>query len=464
MAALLASRRWCREDWRVSALAPAYEGAGAYRRDIDRLVEHCAAVQAALGARESADEAIRNLPRGGQRHEIAAALKAGARLRGLESDGSCRYCFLSPCICAAIETVPALRHRVWLLLHHTEVFRRTNTGKLLALACPGARLAVAGVPALEAPLLELMAQARPTTVVLYPGPGCIGTAELLAALRTNARPVHGAASGAARARARASPPHGAVLPALDIVLLDATWTCAKSLVRRLPPDARFVRINTAAGGARSLFATRHQGEARGEAGLVSTAEACAALLDELGEPHELGAALRDNFRLSEDTVLLQSRGMHRQRFGSWTKLTPRARAAHQGQSGPGGAPARHSSSDDGRGVESGGGAPGNVDTDDGAPPAEDGCAAHARTSSSPCSRPRGTDPRADGGRSSGAHVSEHQQQQPGSSGADADARPPLCLAAPCNAANRDGRLVLVAAHAGGRIDEDDDALVLLDSE
>lgn len=281
------------------AAPPAREGgATAYRATIDAIR---AEGLAALEQRGAAD--LELLP-AAEREELRVKLNLGVRAAQLMQRSRCGYCFHPKCICELVSRPRALRHRLWVWIHHSDLFRASNSGKLLALSCPDARLAVAGLPATEAELLGLLAERRATTCVVYPAKDSRSTREYVEWLRAQPGAPGGATGGAGP-------------PALDIVVIDGTWTQVKSTVRRLPAQLHFVRVNLAC--APSLFSARHQGRERQELGFTSTLEACAALLDELGEERSVSAALRDSFKLNDDTVLLYKRGEAAQAYGSWAR-------------------------------------------------------------------------------------------------------------------------------------------------
>ena len=97
-----------------------------------------------------------------------------------------------------------------------------------------------------------------------------------------------------------------------VVALDATWHSGRRLSQRVPEGLVRVRLppmpapEWEAMGARSLLAParRYRGPS-GENGRVSTLEATAMLLEELGAPPELGRGLRDNLRRHVDRVLTE---------------------------------------------------------------------------------------------------------------------------------------------------------------
>ncbi|KAG8467438.1 hypothetical protein KFE25_000754 [Diacronema lutheri] len=287
---------------------------------------------AAAADRDAVD--IKSVPQH-ERNELLVKLTVGLRIAPAFERARCRYCFHSRCICSLMARPRALRHRIWVWIHNADLFRASNSGKLVASTCPSARLAVAGIPSTEAALLQLLAQKRPTTCVLFPAKHARTTAEYVQWLASGAQngPCDETQCEAAPRRAMLPPAadcraggamstcaraqSGVLPPPLDIVVIDGTWTQVRGIVRRLPADLNFVRVNL--GCTPSLFSARHQGLQREQLGFTSTLEACAALLDELGEPEAVSAALRESFMLNDDTVLLFKRGEQAQAYGSWLR-------------------------------------------------------------------------------------------------------------------------------------------------
>lgn len=274
----------------VSPFAPA-DDPSEYCVTIDTILRLCAAACEEHGSADDVEPSLRNSVR--VKHLLPTRL---------QNEKRCRYCgHTNRCICKLLGQPRLLRHRLWVWIHHGDLFRASNSGKLLAATCPGARLIVEGIPETEAALMELLARREPTTCVLYPCEGSRSTEEYLDYVQ--------ACEGA-------SP--GSQCPSLDIIVIDGTWSTVKSMVRRVPAGCNFVRVNLSL--VKSLFTSRKQGGLREARGFTSTLEACAALLDELGEPRAVSETLRDSFKLNDDTSLLCRRGLSFQPYGSWLKL------------------------------------------------------------------------------------------------------------------------------------------------
>jgi DTW domain-containing protein YfiP len=285
------------EGLRTSPFAPV-DDRTAYNEVMDAVIASCEKV-----GREYNLEDLDRLP-SELRNVLRVQINMAARIRRPITEGSrCRYCFHGRCICRLLPRPRGMRHRLWLWIHHADLLRSSNSGKLLAITCPDAHLAVAGYPETEAELMSLLAERRPTTCIVFPAENSRSTAEYAAFLRESA---------GAEASAREDQLINAVL---DIVVIDGTWATVKSIVRRLPSELNFVRVNLSC--QPSLFSSRTQGSLRESKGFTSTLEACAALLDELGESPSVSAALRDSFKLNDDTVMVAKRGLEKQAYGSW---------------------------------------------------------------------------------------------------------------------------------------------------
>ena len=264
---------------------------------------------------------------------------------------ACRGCWMQRPACRCADFAPGARGDLAGLLpphlsvivhmHHLEFGRASNTGSVLVQSLGGAL-----VP------LEGCEEAREAAAARAGGPGVGGE---------GAGARGGGGGGASETSARAGPPRaevtlaglvaserrlrelaadegvvGAVLwPGEDsllpselralagsrpisVVALDATWASGNRLSKRMPDGLVRVRLppppadEWAAAGAQSLLAPlrRYRG-ASGENGRVSTLEAAAVLLEELGAPPELGEGLRESLRRHVDRVRVQGgRGTH----------------------------------------------------------------------------------------------------------------------------------------------------------
>ena len=180
---------------------------------------------------------------------------------------------------------------------------------------PRAEVTLAGLVASERRLRELAADEGVVGAVLWPGEDSLLPSELRAL--AGSRPI-------------------------CVVALDATWASGNRLSKRMPDGLLRVRLppppadEWAAAGSQSLLAPlrRYRG-ASGENGRVSTLEAVAVLLEELGAPPELGEGLRESLRRHVDRVRVQGgRGTH------YAPLRPaqpgRARGGSCGGGGGGG--------------------------------------------------------------------------------------------------------------------------------
>jgi DTW domain-containing protein YfiP len=197
----------------------------------------------------------------------------------LRSLGACLACTIKPCMCSRLSTL-RLSHRLWVVMHAKEALRTSATGKLLLLAHPHATLLVSGVPAHDEELARVAS--RSGAVVLWPSADACSPAELLReAVSRSGVCGDGCESGEG---GHERDPGGMASPqTLDIIVLDGTWNQARHLHRTLPGTIRKVVVDMTQ--RRSVFGVRlrRQGVERVEAGRVSTLEAYAALMLQLGD-------------------------------------------------------------------------------------------------------------------------------------------------------------------------------------
>ena len=193
---------------------------------------------------------------------------------------ACVRCWLQRhcCICQrtsptqpgeAAPHPPPSPHRVVVLMHHTEYGRASNTGKLLLLVAqppspptplssiitfqpssplsdpllspspsipppPHPLLLIDGIPAHNAALQRLCdddPHGR-RTFVLYPSQDAIDLDEWMA--------IHGTAADAPLANSSADTPHAA--PSYTVIVVDGTYGQAATLVKRVPPHIRRVKL------------------------------------------------------------------------------------------------------------------------------------------------------------------------------------------------------------------------------
>ena len=166
-------------------------------------------------------------------------------------------------------------------MHAEECLRSTNSGKLLLLAHPDARLIVRGLEEHDIEYERLIH--RPSTVVLYPSERAHSTTQLKhliaerAARRDSARTTVVAGGGADGEPRIESLGEGS----LDILLLDGTWSQARLLARQLPPAVTMVALESVTSTFGKLV--RDQSSQRTESARVCTLEAYAQLAAELGD-------------------------------------------------------------------------------------------------------------------------------------------------------------------------------------
>lgn len=202
-----------------------------------------------------------------ERFRLVAEEKMRMRLRKCRRLHVCLACGLTPCLCASFAPLPALSHRLWVVMHAEECLKPTNSGKLVLLAHPRARLLVRGIREHDAEYERLIC--RPSCVALYPGERALSLAQLRQRLSERISQGVDAASETGPANT------------LDILLLDGTWSQARLLARQLPSSVPMVALQH----VHSNFGmvVRDQSAHRAESSRVCTLEAYAQLAAELGD-------------------------------------------------------------------------------------------------------------------------------------------------------------------------------------
>jgi len=154
---------------------------------------------------------------------------------------------------------------VW--MHRLERMRASNTGKLLEHVLPGSQVLLHDRPSDIERLRDLLEEAEGRALVLFPSKDAVPASEARAALPGL---------------------RGGDLPPLVVVLVDGTWHQAKRMHRTLEA---LPHIALAPRGESEYWRRQSQ------EGRVSTVEAAALLLEDLGEePGGVPAVLRHSLR------------------------------------------------------------------------------------------------------------------------------------------------------------------------
>lgn len=214
-----------------------------------------------------------------EQRQRAIAIAVKSRVNSdLKERGKCEGCMLQTayCICSRLKALrdttaelgvgARVRFVVW--MHWKERKRASNTGKLLESLLPGSEVLMHGVPEDMARFQELRAAAGGRVFVLFPS--------------TDALPVDAAL---AQAEAPSESPAHVTAPALAI-LIDGTWSQARRM--RKTPELEGIGDVALAPTTRSEFHWRRQSVE----GRISTLEAAALLLEDMGEPAAVPQALR----------------------------------------------------------------------------------------------------------------------------------------------------------------------------
>jgi DTW domain-containing protein YfiP len=215
------------------------------------------------------------------------------RTASLIEKNRCSDCFMSKSMCVCERTraiwaaAPRPRTNIALFYHYKEWGRASNTGKLLSIGLGAEKVKsfVYGNPADEAALNSLLTS-RPSAI-LFPG--------------TTSIPIHTVMASWSSSRLESEESQTPKSAPSVLCILDATWTQAFALERVLSPLIPRVALDSLAVQRPSEFLSRRQsGPTK-----VSSIEAAALALTELGEPLAVTDCIRRSLQLSVDSMLVQ---------------------------------------------------------------------------------------------------------------------------------------------------------------
>lgn len=193
----------------------------------------------------------------------------------------CTTCWsgMKACVCDKLKKITT-RHRYINWLHHKEVWRTTNTGCLLPHSCDNAKILIHGVPADDDYLDALFRDEFAYTVILYPSPGSISLQEFFERRRTAEEgPITDWKEFLKTA------------PILNVIGVDSTWSQSRAMGGGVPDTV--ARVHLTDPPQFSVSRMRNQGSS----GRITTAEAFAAVMKELGESEEAVEGLLYNLAL-----------------------------------------------------------------------------------------------------------------------------------------------------------------------
>jgi DTW domain-containing protein YfiP len=210
----------------------------------------------------------------------------------------CEGCGLRPrfCFCAGVRRARA-RAGLVVIRHYKEVWKTTNSGRLLALVLPGT------------PLVTWRGRGEPWAgLPPHPGPRAL---------------LFPAAPGAPEIAPEALVGRGA-----SVVVLDGTWKQARKMARQIHGLSALPRLSLPPQGAPLEGPLLRR---RVVAGGLNTAEAVAALLEALGDA-DAGAAVREAHALQVARVL-ESRGVPPEQRAAQLAGSTRGAGIRQGLAG-----------------------------------------------------------------------------------------------------------------------------------
>eukprot|EP00238_Polyblepharides_amylifera_P015028 CAMPEP_0196581512 /NCGR_PEP_ID=MMETSP1081-20130531/34009_1 /TAXON_ID=36882 /ORGANISM="Pyramimonas amylifera, Strain CCMP720" /LENGTH=292 /DNA_ID=CAMNT_0041901767 /DNA_START=176 /DNA_END=1054 /DNA_ORIENTATION=- len=232
-----------------------------------------------------------------EKHHLQAVMRMEAG-RGIML---CPSCFLLPgnCCCAKWTNVTP-KHNVCIYMHHSEWGKGINSGIVLKTSA-GARLWVSGHRDHEAEMREMFETEHDQVVVLWPPDPMGDPADLETPI-----PVE--------QLMREYPE--IVENGLQILAIDATWSNARRLVKRLPSTLRRCYLPAGAfaeslgevqpgGNPSASSILRPVRKYKGHDERVCTLEAVVAILRTVGESPDVCNALLNNLKMKVDATLAQ---------------------------------------------------------------------------------------------------------------------------------------------------------------
>eukprot|EP00929_Paragymnodinium_shiwhaense_P095691 TRINITY_DN56933_c0_g1_i1.p1 TRINITY_DN56933_c0_g1~~TRINITY_DN56933_c0_g1_i1.p1 ORF type:complete len:515 (+),score=79.54 TRINITY_DN56933_c0_g1_i1:110-1546(+) len=219
-----------------------------------------------------------------EEREKERARRYAARWQETLQAGGCAMCGkcmlqATHCLCGPLsrlrEEASAKRHggavvHFVVLMCVEERVRASNTGKLLELVLPGSEVLIHNDPACAKRLEDILALQKHNAFALFPSDGATSACDFFESRR---EPLPAASSPEATGTSKQS--------SYVAVLLDGTWRQARKMQKSLPSWLPHVTLTDRGDGvkARSEFHWRRQSEE----GRVSTVEAAALLLEDVGE-------------------------------------------------------------------------------------------------------------------------------------------------------------------------------------
>lgn len=199
----------------------------------------------------------------------------------------CRLCFLvkkDHCICMDLsrlagkireaQAYPEIRFIIF--MNDREYFRSSNTGKLVNQLIPGSEILIHGIPGscerLEKILLQDL-QSYNETVILYPSKDSKGICEYFLDLKAN---KYLEISDKKAENTLSSMEFYKKLK-LKVILIDGTWSQAKSINKSLPKEIKRIVISS------KLISDFGPLRKQNKAGNISTVEAASLLIKDIRE-------------------------------------------------------------------------------------------------------------------------------------------------------------------------------------
>ncbi|GMH45022.1 hypothetical protein BSKO_12979 [Bryopsis sp. KO-2023] len=207
-----------------------------------------------------------------------------AHSRGAER---CKGCWLQNTHCACLSwTSVANRIRVVVHIHHGDWAKASNTGICIHRTLRKSNMFLRGHQEDDTEFRKMLDDPTTMKCVLWPGDGAISVEEFKQ-LMSKSEPKE-----------------------VVVIIPDGSYRGARKMAPKYPSSIPRVKLSVESVlGSKDqcmISAVREYGGKQRETGRVSSLEAVAALLDEMGEDPHVSHALKENMKVKLDMVLLQA--------------------------------------------------------------------------------------------------------------------------------------------------------------
>eukprot|EP00761_Pharyngomonas_kirbyi_P011631 gb/GECH01011657.1/.p1 GENE.gb/GECH01011657.1/~~gb/GECH01011657.1/.p1 ORF type:complete len:309 (+),score=45.03 gb/GECH01011657.1/:1-927(+) len=230
---------------------------------------------------------------------LATERRIGFWLDFANKNNSCLQCWIKrdACLC---DSLPLFypKHRVLVYMHYKEFFRSSNSGKLLLNCLKNSELFISGLESHENRLQNIVDKEGDRTFILYPSADAISLEDFIKQHERNLEQHNNDTDDNDNHWCETTT--NSTIPSFNIIVLDGTWSQARSLQRRLPHHITRVVVPF---NHRSLFSPLRNQAGDGR---ISTFETAMTAIKIMDHDTEMWEQMMYHFKRMIDTVLLQA--------------------------------------------------------------------------------------------------------------------------------------------------------------